>query len=333
MAAVSVVIPCCDLGPFVEEAIDSVLAQTFRDCEIVVIDDGSTDPETLRVLAALDKPGTRLIRSDNRGLPAAKNLGIAHTSGRYVCALDADDRLEPTMIEKSAAVLDREPSVAFVSHWLRYFGEASGEWTPTCCDFPDLLDMNTVNGAALVRRSAVDAAGGYDESFRSGCEDWDFWITLVERGHAGVILPEVLFNYRQRPGSMSRTMLAREGHPALYERLVAKHADTYRAHLDSLLIRRERDIAGLRRHIHDLQLEHHARLLPLAAKHRDDLDAWERKQSRFWPGHERAAMAARLEAAEAEVRALRTSLSWRVTAPLRAVYGAVRRLVGPRTTA
>src|SRR5437660_4655595 len=223
-AKVSVIVPCYNLGEYLDEAVDSVLAQTFQDFEIVVVDDGSTDQATRRLLAAYEKPRTRVIRSENRGLPAAKNLGLAETTGPYVCMLDADDRLDPQLLAKSVAALDRDPSLAFVSHWLRTFGDESWEWTPSRCDFPALLDVNTVNGAALVRRSALLAVGGFDESMRDGCEDWDAWISLVERGFKGAILPEVLFHYRRRPESMSRVMMRGEGHPRLYRRLTEKHA-------------------------------------------------------------------------------------------------------------
>lgn len=320
MPAVSVIIPCYNLGRYLDEAVESVRAQTFADHEIVIVDDGSTDDDTKALLGAWHKPGTRLIRSENKGLPAAKNLGIANTTGRYICALDADDRLEPTMLEKSVAALEAEPTVAFVSHWLRYFGDATGDWTPADCGFPALLDVNTVNGAALVRRTAVDAVGGYDETFRSGCEDWDFWITLVERGYAGRILPEVLFHYRRREGSMSRAMQEQEGHPALYRKLVTKHLDGYRRHLATLVARREHAIATLSLHVHDLALEHHQWLAPEIAKWRDDVAVLEEKLRRPAGRREPLGPAARLEAAHAEIHALRTSLSWRITAPLRAAY-------------
>src|SRR5262245_25793619 len=120
---VSVVITCHNLGRYLDEAVDSVLAQSFQDFEIVVVDDGSTEDETRALLADYRRPRTRVIRIDNRGLPGARNEGIRHTTGPYLCALDADDRLAPTYFEKAVAILDRDPSVAFVSHWLRTFGE------------------------------------------------------------------------------------------------------------------------------------------------------------------------------------------------------------------
>ena len=146
--------------------------------------------------------------------------------GDRLCMLDADDLLEPDMLARSVAALDADPSVAFASHWLRTFGEEQGEWTPTSCEFPALLDMNTVNGSALVRRTALESVGGFDETFLEGCEDWDLWITMVAHGFRGVIIPEFLFRYRRRTGSMSQVMMEGDTHPALYRRLAAKHAAT-----------------------------------------------------------------------------------------------------------
>lgn len=330
MNKVSVIVPCYNLGHYLDEAVDSVLAQTFTDAEILVVDDGSTDEETTRLLQSYQKPRTRVVRSDNRGLPGAKNLGLMHTTGAYVCMLDADDRLAPSFLEKSVAALDADPDIAFVSHWLRTFGEEVKDWTPERCDFPALLDLNTVNGAALVRRAALEAVGGFDETMRDGCEDWDVWISLVEKGLKGRILPEVLFHYRRRPESMSRVMMEGDVHPRLYRYIAQKHERTYAAHLEMLLSRREEDISNLRRHTHDLDLEYYRWLGPELAKWRDDVAVLERKAE----GHARAVAdkeeRERLQAdanrAREEVTQLRDSMSWTMTAPLRALYGQVRRL-------
>jgi glycosyltransferase involved in cell wall biosynthesis len=336
---VSVIIPCYNLGRYLDEAVDSVLAQSFQDFDILVVDDGSTDPETCRLLADYRKPRTRILRAENRGLPGAKNLGVAHTTGPYVCALDADDRADPMLLERSVAALDEDPSLAFISHWLRTFGDETKDWTPASCDLPALLDMNTVNGAALVRRSAFDAVGGFDETMRDGCEDWDLWITLVERGFKGRILPEVLYYYRRRADSMSKLMVRGDGHLRLYRFLAQKHADSYRRHLSALLVRREEDICSLRRHVHDLELEYYQWMAPEIAKQRDDAAVRERKIARDRTHLEAAlemarARAAALDAALDHARgdsdALRQSMSWRITAPLRAVYERLLSLTGSR---
>jgi glycosyltransferase involved in cell wall biosynthesis len=343
---VSVVIPCYNLGQFLDEAVQSVLDQTYQDFEILIVDDGSTDEQTRTLLASYQRPKTRVIRTENRGLPAAKNAGAAATSGRYLCMLDADDRLDRLYMEKSVAALDKDAGCAFVSHWLRTFGDESHDWTPERCDFPALLDVNTVNGAALVRRQALEAVGGFDESMRDGCEDWDFWISLVERGHRGHILPEVLFHYRRRPGSMSKTMVKDAGHSRLYAFLARKHANAFRSHLGALVARRSRDEVTLREHLDDLDLEHHAWAAPELAKRRDDLAAAERTAARYALVVEATRLreaAARSETARAEATAealrlhaeanraadeaaeLRRSLSWRITQPLRWVAERFRR--------
>src|SRR5262249_28675757 len=146
--AVSVIIPCYNLGAYLDEAVESVLAQTCRDFEIIVVDDGSTEPQTRAVVDAYDRPGTRVIRAEHAGLAAARNTGIATARGNYLCALDADDRLDPTFLEKTARVLDADPSVTFVSSWLRAFGDEEWEWKPERCDLPTLLSENTVLTAA-----------------------------------------------------------------------------------------------------------------------------------------------------------------------------------------
>jgi len=298
---VSVVVPCHNLGVFLDEAVASVLAQTFDDVEIVVVDDGSTDPETCRLLETYRRPKTRVVRIEHRGLPGARNAGLAQTRGRYVCMLDADDVLEPEMLARSVAALDGDPSVAFVSHWLRAYGDETWEWRPVSCTLPALLDMNTVNGAALVRRAALEAIGGFDETFVDGCEDWDLWISLVERGYPGIILPEFLFRYRRRAGSMSRTMMQGDRHPRLYQRLAAKHAASYEAHLEMLLVRRARDEQHLQGQMHDLELEYASSLRPALDAALDEVKALERQAAAL---DAQAAQRSREAAVEARETAL-----------------------------
>jgi hypothetical protein len=274
--------------------------------------------------------------------------------------LDADDRLDARLFEKSVDVLDHDPSIAFVSHWLRTFGDETWEWTPARCDFPALLDTNTVNGAALVRREALAAVGGFDESWRQGCEDWDLWISVVERGLKGVILPEFLFHYRRREESMSRSMHENPGHPELYRRLVEKHSETYGRYVVDLVLRRERDIAHLDRHVADLAFEQAGWLTSEIAMHRSDVAVLERRVeheiARRRESDERKRLEQSLDAAtsalaetqvalglatadldrqsarahhaETSLADTRQSLSWRVTAPLRAGYGVLRRALG-----
>src|SRR5262245_8364302 len=136
---ISVLMPCYNHGAFIDEALASVAAQTFQDVEVVVVDDGSTDPATVEKLSRLQAANLRVLRTANRGLPAARNHAAAHASGEIFCALDADDRLAPRWFERAVAQLDTEPRLAFVSHWLETFGDEQWTWTPERCDLPALL--------------------------------------------------------------------------------------------------------------------------------------------------------------------------------------------------
>ena len=336
---VTVVIPCHNLGAYLDEAVDSVFAQTFQDFDIVIIDDGSTDEATTRRLQRYDRPRTRVLRTENRGLPAARNVGLRHTAASYVCALDADDRLAPACLERSVGVLDGDPSLAFASHWVQTFGDEAREWKPERCDLAAVLDMNTINGAALTRRDAILAVGGWDESMRDGCEDWDLWLTLLERGYRGTIIPEVLFFYRRRTGSMSRQMMLSDVHLGVFGYLLEKHRESYRHHLAELALRREVAIVSLLREIYDLDRDHYGWLLPERERTDEELAALREKEQRVRADRARQAELQRLQVElqglqakvgllEYEVTDLRVSWSWKVTGPLRAIYGWLLRMRG-----
>jgi GT2 family glycosyltransferase len=333
---VSVVVPCYNLGAYLDEAVDSVLAQTFRDFEIIIVDDGSTEPATQALLAGYRRPSTQVVRAAHAGLAAARNLGIAHARGQYLCALDADDRLAPSYLEKTVRVLDDDPSVTFVSSWLRAFGEEDWEWTPERCDLRALLSEDTVLTAALVRKDAVVAAGGYDTAMPAqGDEDWDLWLTLAERGHRGVILPEVLFDYRRRAGSMSTNCWHGPAHLSLAGYRIAKHHDSYRTHLLDVLLRQDSETAAMLRRNDELERCIATDLEPAVALRREELAALRCRLAqasaagnRVVANEEPPATAERIRELEAalhatagEVVALRNSASWRITGPLRHLYG------------
>jgi len=318
---VSVVIPCYNLGRYLPEALASVRGQTYRDVETIVVDDGSTEPDTEAALRAAAGTDVRVLHTDNRGLSAARNLGISHARGEYVSCLDADDRFELDWLERAVAHLDTNPNIAFVSHWLRAFGDEEWEWTPGRGDLAALLDQNVFNGAALFRRRLVDLVGGFDESMRAGCEDWEFWIRVMKAGHRGAIIPAVLYQYRRRPDSMSRTMNAADGWFELYGRLIETLVDAYREHLLDLVLRREWSIARLCGGIDGGQQELSTVLEPALAERRRELDA---ARARLADRQAYDALAAECAAAHGRIDALHRSWSWRITAPLRRIYDWVR---------
>ncbi|HEX4804563.1 MAG TPA: glycosyltransferase, partial [Conexibacter sp.] len=244
--AVSVVIPCFNLGAYLDEAVASVLAQTRADAEILIVDDGSDDPVTRHLLASYRRPRTRVIRTANRGVSAARNTGLEEARGAYVSFLDADDLFEPRFLERTIGLLESDDSLAFASCWLTAFGAREFVWEPARCDLAWLLAEDTVCTAAPVRREALLAVGGFDERTElDGYEDWALAIALVEGGHAGAIVPERLFRYRIRPGSKTSERTGPENHMRVFELLLEEHADAYEAHADGVLAAIGERIAAL----------------------------------------------------------------------------------------
>lgn len=206
---VSVVIPCFNQARYLRVAIDSALAQNHSNLEVVVVDDGSTD-DTPAVIASYGS-SIRGIRQQNAGLSAARNAGIAHSTGQFVVLLDSDDALLPTCVESRTKFLEADEGVGLVSGYYREI-DADGNVLERIPELRRLASMphlyQTVRrnwGPPVgwtIRRSALDECGGFDPVLRS-CEDWDVLIRISARWRIAYD-PSPVALYRQLPGSMSR---------------------------------------------------------------------------------------------------------------------------------
>lgn len=198
----TVVIPCYNPDPdHLAEAVRSVLASTFPPVEVILIDDGTTGPVSLAAIQSwATKPGLRVItHPENRGLSAARNTGMAAATTELVLQLDADDRIDPTFLEKAAWALTCHPEWAFVNAWVRAFGAREYVWTRGFDAGRDFLADNQTNPVAVIRRAVDRAVGGHDETIRGGMEDWDYWLKMANHGHWGGTIREVLIDYRIHP--------------------------------------------------------------------------------------------------------------------------------------
>ncbi len=228
---VAVIIPCFNQGAYVRAAVASVRQQDWPHVECVVVDDGSTDPRTVRILDELGREGIRLVRQENRGLPAARNAGVHSTETPLFVCLDADDRIAPTFISRLLPSLLDNPRVGYCYCWTRFFGARTGRWRCPEYDPKRLLLQNLSPATALVRRAAFDQVGGYRETMIHGYEDWDLWLAFLAAGYAGACVPETLFLYRkQLPG---RSMLHRtlRRHSQLVGELVDHHRSLFATQL------------------------------------------------------------------------------------------------------
>ena len=203
---VSIVIPCYNHGAFLSETLKSVEAQTFRDFEVVIVDDGSTDSQTIQVLNQIDQPDLRVIRTSNQGVSAARNSGIQASTGEYILTLDADDLIAERYLEITVPVLDGHGNVGVVCCERRLFGERHGRSVLPDYDPRRMLVENLVYPTALFRKKDWAAIGGYNEAMVHGWEDWDFWIAMSVLGRTVVRLPEEYFFYRVRSSSRDHSL-------------------------------------------------------------------------------------------------------------------------------
>lgn len=240
MARVSVVIPCFNHGRHVDEAVESMLHQTYQDLEIAVVDDGSTERYTRQLLAEYAKPKTKVIRTENRGPSAARNTGIRETAGEYILTLDADDTFGPSFIERAVAILDQSPEVGVVSCWIQAFGARKDIRRPTGGGIVEAFACHVSCGCALFRRKCWEEAGGYDEGIKIGYEDWDFWISVTEHGWLIQVIPEVLFNYRVARGSRHDSCV--NDHLDHTAHIVRKHEQALREHAVEVLLAKEHEL-------------------------------------------------------------------------------------------
>ena len=203
----SVVIPFFNMGKFIEETIKSIRASIYRDIEIIIVDDGSNDSESLSILKELGAdPGIRVIKQENKGLAWARNTGAAQARGEFLAFLDADDIVNSNYYSFSLNILKEKQNVHFVGCWVRYFGESANSWPAFTPEAPYLLFHNMINSSGLVyRRQSFVRYGLNDPQFIYGMEDYDSVISLVENGMGGVVIPEQWFMYRVRKDSMARS--------------------------------------------------------------------------------------------------------------------------------
>lgn len=207
---VSVIIPCYNQANFLPETYTSVVRQTWRDLEVIVIDDGSSD-DTAQVAESLfaqhpDVP-SRLVRQRNRGLSEARNAGIRAARGQWILTLDSDDMFRREFLAMAMEQLQLHPELNLISCAVQQFGHSRDVWTPNAYT-PELLpEQNTFPAMCLFRKSLWEDAGGYDPSHPWGMEDWNFWLRCMRVGIVPMQLPFPGLLYRTHEGGSMYTRM------------------------------------------------------------------------------------------------------------------------------
>lgn len=226
---ISVVIPYYNLGKTLPETIDSVRNSNYPKYEIIIVNDGSTDKESIDVLQnyRFDKR-IRVINITNKGLANARNVGAKEAKGEFIAFLDADDKIDPTFYTKAINILHKYKNVSYVYSWVQYFEGNSAVWPTFNTHIPYLLCANMLAAYTVIRKNDFLNFGQNRVKMEYGMEDYDAWVSLAEHGCLGVSIPEKLNLYRVRKDSMSRQFnkkmrvylyqISKDGHEKLFEK-------------------------------------------------------------------------------------------------------------------
>ena len=204
----SIVIPYFNMGNFIDDCLNSISLSSYKKIEIILINDGSTETSSILKLTTLNNlKNITIINRENNGLAATRNYGATIAKGQYLAFIDADDKVDKMYYEKTINALVKKDNVYFAGSWVQYFGTSNNIWPTFTPEPPYSLVHNSVNSSGLVYKKNAFLIGGLnDKNVDFGLEDYESVINMLHHGFNGVVIPEVLFFYRVRKGSMFRNI-------------------------------------------------------------------------------------------------------------------------------
>jgi glycosyltransferase involved in cell wall biosynthesis len=237
---VSVVIPTYNRADFLREAIESVLAQTYTDFELIVVDDGSTDGTQELVTSFYGK--ARYIRQENSGPAAARNNGIKNAVGKFISFLDSDDIWFPEMLSKQISMLSHNPAAGLAATGYGLIDSGRVMTETVILDEDDLTDARSGNqyknffatSSLMVRKCCFDEVGMFNENLHFA-EDWDMWIRILER-YSFEYFPKVFMHYRVHPYKLSAISL--QENMKQWQTVIDMHSSNGNYFNDSILRRK-----------------------------------------------------------------------------------------------
>ncbi len=207
MQLVSIIVPCYNQAQYIDECLQSVLNQTYKKWECIIINDGSTDntQETAKKWTEKD-PRFFYYEKENGGVASARNYGIKKSNGIYILPLDGDDYISINYVEICVDELDKNPNLKLVYGKAIKFGAINEVWDLPNYSFENILTHNMIFCTALFRKIDFDNVGGYDENMMFSAEDWEFWISLLKNGGSVVRNENCTFYYRIRENSRNSNL-------------------------------------------------------------------------------------------------------------------------------
>lgn len=224
---ISVIIPCYNSGEFLLEAIESV--EKYHDknvYEIIVVNDGSTEEDTLVLLNELKKNSYNVIHQENKGPAAARNTGVINSHGKFLLFLDSDNKVRPAYITKGIEILSKKKEVGIVyGNPIFFGGNSDRHFKPKEFDLKSILHGNYIDVCTVTRREVWEEVGGFDENRDLTQEDWEFWIRVGKTKWKFFYIDEPMFDYRIRDDS--HVTKSKSQYNNLLKYVYLKHIDLF----------------------------------------------------------------------------------------------------------
>lgn len=229
---VSVIVPAYNQESYIDDCLNSIIAQTYQNWECIIVDDGSTDKtlEKIKIWTAKDSR-FRYITKQNSGVCDTRNVGIQNAKAAWILPVDADDIISNDYLELATQYFDDE-DIKIIYGGAEYFEAKTGKWNLPTFSLEKLAYENIIYNSAFFRKSDWERVGGYDTNLIHGMEDWDFWISILKDGGKVKKIENICFFYRIKKGSRS-AILIRETYTSSLKIIDKKHIAFFQTHLPS----------------------------------------------------------------------------------------------------
>ena len=223
---IAIIIPCYNDGAYLTSAVESVFQyKGALQLEVLVVNDGSTDEQTIKVINELkDNYPLTIINQNNKRMAAARNEGVKASTAPFFIPLDADDLLNVEVIEKAFELMNTTSKIGVVYGNCEYIGEKSGVDNKQFNVYAQLY-VNTINITTLIKKQVWEQCGGFDENMKDGYEDWEFWINVIKHNWEFKKVDMVAFYYRIK--KQSTNVDAIKKHEQLLTYIQHKHIDLF----------------------------------------------------------------------------------------------------------
>ncbi len=225
---VSIIIPVFNDEKHISETIDSVMNQSYKDWECIIVNDGSHDKSSEIVLKKIENDiRFQLFNKENTGVSDTRNFAISKTKGEYILPLDSDDLIGKDYLLEAIKIFSRNPNTTLVYCKAMFFGDKSGVYKLSEYKYEDLIVSNSIFPTAMFKKSDFLKTKGYDKNLVHGLEDWEFWIQLLNRKSIVYKINNFYYFYRIRSNSRNTVHNDSEKINDIHNYIFEKHKDKY----------------------------------------------------------------------------------------------------------